>query len=263
MDTGIVTDGDRNGILDLLADSAADETDPKQIFVPDKVSFNEVHHDLEKKPFDSRFADIFAPWFTKKNFPPQDQSTAEKILRDILAVKGKQLDYADLDELKSDVQKRMRTSQLLKESQEKNEAGELKAFDYPENMKAEHGCPGFVGPFNANNARVNKAAQAFWLGPFFDPKFSYYFTLSPAGRQNAFEALVALFTPQPTICDKTLIHCDYLVNVVEFRVYAESLGETKFNQLVKAGKISMWLTYTGFPKPGVPDLGTSPKGGIT
>ncbi len=110
-----------------------------------------------------------------------------------------------------------------------------------------------------HNARVNKAARSYWNAPVFDSVMYYYFTLSPEGRNNGFAALTSLFVPQESICDKTLIHCDYLVNVIQFRAYAESLGERKFNALVKAGKIDMWLTYTGFPDWRLEGGQTSPK----
>jgi hypothetical protein len=109
------------------------------------------------------------------------------------------------------------------------------------------------------NARVNKAARGYWNPAVFDPTMVYYFTLTRAGRENGFAALTSLFTPQKSICDKTLIHCDYLVNLIEFRAYAESMGEKEFNNFVKTGKIDMWLTYTGFPDPRVEGRQTSPK----
>jgi hypothetical protein len=259
MQGGIVTGGDRDGILDLLADSAMQETDIDLIFGPGKVSFRELHHDLRKEPYASRFNTVFTPWFIAQSFSGPDREIAEKILHEILGVTGDQLDFADLDELRSEVFKRLRTSQLMQESQRKGASGDLEAFDYPENVKPEHGCSDFAGPLNIRNARVNKAARQFWTGPVFDAKALYYFTLSEAGKQDAFQALTSLFTPQTTICDKTLIHCDYLLNVVEYRVYAESIGREKFNELVKSGAVTLWLTYTGFPKLDSKDKGKSPK----
>jgi hypothetical protein len=108
-------------------------------------------------------------------------------------------------------------------------------------------APGTVG--NIRNTRVNKAARRFWTDAVFaSPDFLYSFELTPDGRNNAFDALASLFTPQRSICDQTLIHCDYLITVVEFRAYAESLGRARFDNLVKSGAIAMVLTYTGFPK---------------
>ncbi len=84
------------------------------------------------------------------------------------------------------------------------------------------------------------------------------------GKENAFDALTTLFTPHPypphsNICDRTLIHCDYLINVIEFRAYAETIGREEFNKKVKNGAISMVLSYSGFPKPGTENPLKSPK----
>jgi hypothetical protein len=251
MQGGIVTKGDRDAILDLLEDSAVQDTDFNLIFGPGKVSFRELRDDLRKEPYASRLSAILA-----ETFPAPDRPLAEKILHEILAVTEGEVNW---DELHAEVFKRLRTSQLMQQSQKVGPSGDLEAFDYPENMKAEHGCSGFAGANNLRNARVNKAARQFWTGPAFDAQAIYYFTLSEAGKEDAFQALTSLFTPQDSICDKTLIHCDYLVNVVEYRVYAESIGPEKFNKLVKSGAVTLWLTYTGFPKPDSSDTGISPK----
>jgi hypothetical protein len=256
MQGGIVTQGDREGILDLLQGSAERESGLDLIFGPGKVSFRELHHDLRKEPYASRFNGIFTPWFIAQTLPGAGRPLAEKILHEILAGRDDEL---DLGELRSEVFKRMRTSQLMQESQKKGASGELEAFDYPESVKAENGCSDFAGKNSIGNARVNKAARPFWTGPVFDAQMIYYFTLSAAGKEDAFQALTALFTQQSSICDKTLIHCDYLVNVVEYRVYAESIGREKFNRLVKSGAVTLWLTYTGFPKPDPTGKGVSPK----
>jgi len=218
---GIVTDGDRQGVLDVLADSASIDTNLGLLFGPGKISFREVREAFKKEPYASRFNTFFIPWFLGQKFSAADKLFAEKILHDIFAVPGTQLDFADLEELQGEVVKRMRTSQLLQESQVHGPSGES-GFDYPESVKDTDGCADFAGTYNIRNARVNLAARTFWTAPTFDPKNFYYFTLSTAGKENAFDALTSLFTPQRSICDKTLIHCDYLVNVVDFRVLAES-----------------------------------------
>jgi hypothetical protein len=245
MQEGIVTDGDRRGIVNILHKSAEDGIDLDQLFGGGKVDLNSMMRDIGKEKFDE--------WFLAQYFQPADAPIAKSILDDMFATREGQLDFANLSELHDEVFKRMRTAQLLKESQGKNAAGET-GFDYPENVKAKHHCavffppaPGTVG--NIRNTRVNKAARRFWTDAVFaSPDFLYSFELTPDGRNNAFDALASLFTPQRSICDQTLIHCDYLITVVEFRAYAESLGRARFDNLVKSGAIAMVLTYTGFPK---------------
>jgi uncharacterized protein DUF4157 len=255
MQDGIVTNGDRRGIIDILRTSAQQGMDLDQLFGSGKVDLNSMMRDVGKEQFDD--------WFLSQYFVPADAPTAKAILDDIFDVKQGQLDFANFSELHDEVFKRMRTAQLLKESQGKNAAGET-GFDYPENVTANHHCaefyppaPGTVG--NIQNARVNKAARRFWTSAIFTPDYVYYFELTPDGRNNGFEALTSLFTPQHSICDQTLIHCDYLITVVEFRAYAEGLGSARFNSLVKSGAISMVLTYTGFPKDDPVRAAKSPK----
>jgi hypothetical protein len=147
------------------------------------------------------------------------------------------------------VYKRLRTSEMMKQSQ----AAE-NGFDYPENLKAEHGCADYQAPpagakVTLANARVNKAARAYWAGPVLTPETIYHFNLTDAGRDNGYKALVTLFEPQQNICDKTLIHCDYLVNVIQFRAFAETIGEKKFNAFVRSGSLVMQLNWSGFAPP--------------
>jgi hypothetical protein len=73
----------------------------------------------------------------------------------------------------------------------------------------------------------------------------YSFRLTPAGRANPYEALVRLFDPQPPH-RRTLIHCDYLISVIQFRVFAESITAAEFNRRVAAGTTPMVLWAHGF-----------------
>src|SRR5262249_3066162 len=98
----------------------------------------------------------------------------------------------------------------------------MKGFSYP-NRKGD-GTEG-------EKARVNEAAKAFW-GPRLGGTSTYYFELSPAGKKNAYQAITSLFTEQAEPKLRTLIHCDYLVSIIEYRVWAESLGIEMFNKNV-------------------------------
>ena len=93
--------------------------------------------------------------------------------------------------------------------------------------------------------RVNKAATRYW-GPVQGLSDDYEFPLTPFGQEHAYDALVALFTPQPGKCDRTLIHCDYLASVVHYRVFAETIGANVFTERVKNGTIPLTLKWNGF-----------------
>lgn len=197
--------------------------------------------------------DMLSPTLIAGNFSPADRDLAGRILRDLIAVRGDRLDFSSEQELVAEIRKRMRTSQLMQESQTGS------AFDYPESMTSD--CAGYTTDIfqqASAHARVNKDAAAYWQPRELDSNYTYFFRLSALGRGNAFEAIRRLFTDQRTICDKTLIHCDYLITVIHFRTYAESLGAPAFNELVRNGRIDPVLTYTGFPNP-PEDMATAPR----
>lgn len=172
--------------------------------------------------------------FVQRHFSGnRNYSFARRIIEDIAAA-SEQLRFDDKDELLTEVRKRMRTSQLMRESQKRSRVHGrwAKAFGYPNRPPAKPWC----GP------RVNEAARTYW-----GPKVgNYVFELSPLGRHNAFEALRTLFTPQTDPCKRTLIHCDYLVSVLHFRAFAESIGRSTFNRRVRNGEIPMVLKWNGF-----------------
>lgn len=283
MQDGFVSDDDREGILTLLENSpdmglAATLSPPLNFpsllsdlnsgaFANRTILFFVKHMSLHSDPLLAQFAS----WYAKENFDSDQQAMVQKILRDVLAVPN--LDFADGVEFKNEISKRLRISTLMRESQASSNG-----FDYPENIKSndvndKNGCADYQAPpegsiYNPANARVNKAARDYWSNVVTtngaanprERNLSYYFDLSPKGKENAYEALKTLFTPQDSICDKTLIHCDYLVNVIQFRTYAETIGIDKFNDYVKGGRILMRLTYTGFSDPYQMQDKPSPKG---
>jgi len=193
----------------------------------------------ERKLFiDPNKPEPFIAAFIKKNFSDKDQSFAKKILEDM--VRSGELSFKDEEALKTEVFKRMRTSKLMQESQKLYG----KAFEYPNHPEAKR-CLSNNDDGKRNNPRVNKAAEQYW-GPVQNADGLYYFDLSDYGKQHAYQALTSLFTAQKSICDMTLIHCDYLASVIHFRAFAESIGAEQFNDRVKKGDIEMRLMWNGF-----------------
>jgi hypothetical protein len=171
--------------------------------------------------------------FLRRHFRgTRDFDLARRIVEDMAAASD-ELEFDDERELLREVRKRIGTSRLMRESQrERRVRGRLsEAFGYP-NRPPAAGC----GP------RVNEAAKAYW-GP---KQGNYHFNLSPLGRKNAYKALTTLFTRQTNPCKRTLIHCDYLISVVHFRAFAESIGRSEFNRRVRDGDIPMVLKWNGF-----------------
>ena len=144
MQGGIVTDGDREGILTIL------EHTPDQalsdLLTREKLDFSEILKDLDSGAFAGRVVrwflahralqrDLlvgqFSRWFAAENFPTDQRPLAERIIRDIFAV-ASGLSFNDEGEFKTEIAKRLNISGLMKESQ-----AEKNGFDYPENMTAE------------------------------------------------------------------------------------------------------------------------------
>ena len=181
----------------------------------------------------------FAKEFIERNFVARDRGSAGKILEDML--QSNELSFRDEEALRTEIFKRMETVKFMQESQGPPYGV---AFDYPNKPSAKACLPGNQDGKKIN-PRVNKAAEPYW-GPVQDAQGDYHFDLSDAGKQNAYQALSTLFTHQKSICDMTLIHCDYLASVVHFRAFAESIGIEEFNRRVRSGAIKMRLAWNGF-----------------
>jgi hypothetical protein len=195
---------------------------------PDKVNLTTMSQKQRQQ---------FAKTFVQKNFSAKDQSTASKILDDML--QSHELSFKDEDALRTEIFKRMETTKFMQQSQGLFGV----AFEYPNKPAAKACIPN--NKAGRINPRVNKAAEPYW-GPVEDSQGEYHFNLSEAGKQNAYKALTTLFTPQKSICDMTLIHCDYLASMVHFRAFAESIGIEEFNKRVKNGDVHMRLAWNGF-----------------
>jgi hypothetical protein len=164
--------------------------------------------------------------FLKRRFSAGPMYQFAKLIIEDMDSSADDFKFDNEDELFTEIFKRIRTSQLMRETQK--DLGALgKAFGYPDSS-----C----------DARVNKAALKYW-GPKQD---NYYFELSDEGKKNGYEAIRTLFTPQVRKCDRTLIHCDYLASVVHFRVFAETIGIKEFNDRVKSDTIPIVLKWNGF-----------------
>jgi|KBSSwiStaDraftv2_1062776.scaffolds.fasta_scaffold04794_10 hypothetical protein len=279
MQDGVVLDGDREGIMTLLENS--NNRDLREIFSPGGVDPKQLRKDLDSGNFKKRLESFFNTRFEggadalvekkvvkpvggvdlKKlspekrrefidgHFEKGDRKFAMQILDD-LTESADELDFSDEKELAAEIEKRMRTSRLMQETQKLFG----RAFEYP-NKEAAKGClPENKGKKlheQKSNPRVNEAAKDYW-GPVQEgspaPNHppSYYFELTQKGKESAYQALTELFTPQDSICKMTLIHCDYLASVVHFRTFAETIGVEEFNDRVRKGLLDMKLTYFGF-----------------
>ena len=179
--------------------------------------------------------------FIDAHFDPRDRPQATRILDDLCAVETDRLSFETEAELRDEVMMRLRIGEYMQTSQTSG------GFAYPESAKD---CPGKTGN-PLTDAQVNVDAKSYWNGPILEQRAAvknahYLFELTPdVGIKNAYQALKLLFNPKPSICDKTLIHCDTLITMTKALAYADTIGPEVFNQKIASGQLSMWLTYDG------------------
>jgi len=178
---------------------------------------------------------------------------AERVVRDMLE-SHEPLNFADESELVQEVQKRVRTSRAMQESQDgrRVHGRHATAFGYPFNSPANH-----YGP------RVNYHAREYWTPTVVDnyaartdrtkirqmealprnrrheiygdpASGSYSWSLTAEGQRDPYHATMNLFTPQSQQYKKSLIHCDYLISMVQMRAFIESMTPAEFNRRVAA-----------------------------
>ncbi len=182
----------------------------------------------------------------------RNHQLASQIMEEMAAA-GESFDFEDDDELKTEIVKRISTVAHMKESQETvgNVPGHLrKAFGYPFNPGAE-----VYGP------RVNFNAKDYWTPPVPDdyasrtdkakvklsmslsrfqrhtvfgdqPLGPYFWKLTEKGKADPYSAIKLLFAPQAEARKRTLIHCDYLISLVNLLSFADSVGKDEFNKRI-------------------------------
>ena len=179
------------------------------------------------------------------------------------------------DELYVEVLKRVTSSIVMQDSQDgvRGSSGTAHAFGYP-----------FTGSSLLYGPRVNFAAKDYWApNPpdayavrndrtrnrqlralprgqrhtvYGDAGASYSFGLTPAGEADFFNAVTKLFIPQPPH-KRALIHCDYLISLVQMRSFAATIGQAEFNRRAASyGPARLRLRWNLFN-----DLEFDPAGG--
>jgi hypothetical protein len=203
--------------------------------------------------------------FVRRRFRGRRRRLAYRILADMAATSNP-LNYDTEDELYDELLKRVTSSVLMQESQDgaRRTTGEgvaysVRAFGYP-----------FSGGALYYGPRVNYAAKDYWTpGPpdgytrrsdrtkqrqvrglprrrrhevYGDQPPGYRFTLTAVGHADFFSAITKLFIPQSPY-KQSLIHCDYLLSLVQLRSFAATLGKAEFNRRAAAHPASS-LTLT-------------------
>jgi Domain of unknown function (DUF4157)/Protein-glutamine gamma-glutamyltransferase len=185
---------------------------------------------------------------------------------DDMAAATDPFDFADDSELEEEVQKRSSTVGHMEESQQTTEkvpGDKRSAFGYPFS-----GASALYGP------RVNFAAREYWEPAVVDgyalrtdklknatlrklPRSQrctvygdqcndYGWKLSKQGVADPYVAISKLFVPQPAH-KRSLLHCDYLVSLVNFLSLADAVGKTEFNKRIAAfGADKIVLKWNAF-----------------
>jgi hypothetical protein len=190
---------------------------------------------------------------------------AHSVMEDMAAA-ADPFDFADESELQLEIVKRLSTVGHMKESQETVEkipGDKRSAFGYP-----------FTGASILYGPRVNYAARSFWEPPvpdsyatrtdriknkellnkprserctvYGDPCYDYGWKLSAAGKADPYNAIKNLFLPQPPK-RRTLIHCDYLISLVNLMSIADAVGPSEFKKRIEAfGTDKVFLKWNAF-----------------
>jgi hypothetical protein len=175
-------------------------------------------------------------------------------------------DFASANELQTEISKRVSTAGHMKESQETTEkipGHKRAAFGYPFSGESvlygprvnyaarEHWQP---SPPDSYALRTNKAKNRELLAKprgqrcqvYGDMCGGYSWALTDKGKANPHKAIAYLFVPQPPN-RRTLIHCDYLISLVQFLSLADAIGPSEFNKRVKAyGVDKITLRWNAF-----------------
>lgn len=225
---------------------------------PRAVQRKVVRNKVEMNPKDRR-AFLKAHKWTNPAFASQ--------VMEEMAAGDDAFDFADDDELKEEIVKRTSTVHHMEESQQqiptKIPGDKRSAFGYPFNAASE-----LYGP------RVNYAAKDYWEPPvpdnyslrtnkaknaqlrslprsercsvYGDQCGDYGWKLTGKGKSDPYHALGKLFVPQQPH-KRTLIHCDYLISVVNFMSLADALGAAEFNKRIAAfGAEKIVLKWNAF-----------------
>ena len=190
-------------------------------------------------------------------------TTLAKTIIEDMAAAADTFDFADEHELESEIVKRESTVAHMKESQDVVSGSQQAAFGYP-----------FSGASILYGPRVNYSARDYWEPPvpdayalrvdkkknkellalprherckvYGDQCGTYSWGLTAKGKADPYEAIKQLFVAQAPH-KRTLIHCDYLVSMVNFRSFADSIGSAEFNKRVKAyGTDKIRLSWNAF-----------------
>lgn len=205
--------------------------------------------------------------FLKARAKKWNPTLAKAVMEDMAAATD-DFDFADEAELETEIVKRLSTTRHMIESQTPVPGSKRMAFGYP--FSGEHAL---YGP------RVNYAAHEYWTPDVVDsyavrtdaaknkkllslPRNErhtvygdmggdYEWKLTDKGKADPYTAIKNLFAPQQPH-KRTLIHCDYLVSMVNFLSFADSVGAAEFNKRVTAygvDKIGLrWNAFTDLEK---------------
>lgn len=175
-----------------------------------------------------------------------------KAILDDMASAADTFDFDDQAELGREIEKRSSTvADLLKSQETSGEAGAtMSGFGYPFSNDAllygprvnwsarDYWVPKVVDDYKVRtdktkNKQLRDSPRHMRCNVYGDQCGLYSWHLSAVGKADPFHALSYLFTPQPPH-KRSLIHCDYLISVVNFMSFAKSIGEAEFNKRVAA-----------------------------
>jgi hypothetical protein len=183
----------------------------------------------------------------------RDASQARSILDD-MASAGDVFDFQNEQELQFEILKRASTVRHMEESQANFAARGAFAYPFSESNKTElygprvnyaardywepavsdHYADRDTKANRATNAKLKRAARSDRFRFYGDPPpGEYAWTLSGKGQADPYNAVASLFTPQTEPRLRALLHCDFLISLVNMLSLADAVGPAEFNHRVK------------------------------
>lgn len=177
-------------------------------------------------------------------------AVAKSVLDDMAAAKDP-FDFTDTAELQTEVVKRTSTAVRMVDSQPSVAGDKATAFGYPFSREAPLYGPRVnyaardmwkPAPPDGYAARTDKAKNKTLLGlprsqrhtVYGDMGYGYHWVLTDAGKKDCHSAIALLFTRQAAAHRRSLLHCDYLISLVNFLSLADAIGKAEFNKRITA-----------------------------
>jgi hypothetical protein len=170
-------------------------------------------------------------------------------------------DFQNEQELQMEIVKRSSTVKHMEESQADYAAGGAFAYPFTESngtalygprvnyAAREYWEPAVPDNYANRDTKANAAKNAKLLHSKRPDRYHFYgdqdagygWKLSKKGQTDPYKAVALLFTPQSQPRLRSLLHCDYLVSLVNMLSLADAIGPAAFNDRVRVFGVDQFV----------------------